>query len=641
MKKTLRILLIEDEEADQLLIARHLRRNGLDADVHWVRDREQLDAALAQRPWDLVLSDYKVAGLDFIETLRLLRLQLPDVPVILVSGSVGEELAVDLLKRGLSDFVLKDRLSRLVPAIEQCLNELEQRRRREEAERQLAHNERLMRSVLDGTSDAVFVKDLQGRYLLCNRAAAAVVELGVDEILGREDDWLFPSQTAAQIKAADRRVIATGKVETREERIITKKGEQLTFQVTKGPVVDENGQVSGLFGISRDITGQRRLEEQIRQAQKMESIGTLAGGIAHDFNNILSSILGYGELALEEIAEGGPGWESVNTIIEAGRRASHLTRDLLLFSRKQISQKALIDVNETVAGIEKIIRRIIGEDIRCETSLAAEPLHIFADGHQIEQVLMNFASNARDAMPKGGRLTITTGRIVIDEAFIERHAFGAAGPYALITVADTGRGMDGETAGKIFEPFFTTKEMGKGTGLGLAVVYGIVMNHQGFVDVSSEPGRGCEFRIYLPLSEVERQKPAISLDRGKPAGGSETILVAEDEVAVRRLITTILKRNGYTVIEAVDGEDAVRQFTSHQDVIDMLVFDLVMPNMDGKQAFDAIQAVRSDMRGIFVSGYAPENIRRPEFLDLPMEMLFKPFSPADLLRTVRRILDSA
>jgi hypothetical protein len=306
MKKTLRILLIEDEEADQLLIARHLRRNGLDADVHWVRDREQLDAALAQRPWDLVLSDYKVAGLDFIETLRLLRLQLPDVPVILVSGSVGEELAVDLLKRGLSDFVLKDRLSRLVPAIEQCLNELEQRRRREEAEWQLAHNERLMRSVLDGTSDAVFVKDLQGRYLLCNRAAAAVVELGVDEILGRDDDWLFPPQTAAQIKAADRRVIATGKVETREERITTKKGEQLTLQVTKGPVVDENGQVSGLFGISRDITGQRRLEEQIRQAQKMESIGTLAGGIAHDFNNILSSILGYGELALEEIAEGGP-----------------------------------------------------------------------------------------------------------------------------------------------------------------------------------------------------------------------------------------------------------------------------------------------------------------------------------------------
>lgn len=640
MKNILRILMIEDCEADYLIIARHIRKSGLDADLHWAKDKTELAAALAQGQWDLVLSDYKVTGLDFFETLCHLHRQLPDVPVILVSGSVGEELAVDLLKQGLNDFVLKDRLSRLVPAIKRSLNEREQRRRREEAELQLARNERLMRSVLDGTSDAVFVKDLQGRYLLCNRATAGFVGMEVEEILGHDDRALFPPETAEKIMTFDRQILAGGQVDTREEVLTTRSGGQLTFLVTKGPVIDENGRVSGIFGISRDITGQRKLEEQIRQAQKMESIGTLAGGIAHDFNNILSSILGYGELALEEMAPDSPGWESVSTIMEAGRRASHLTRDLLLFSRKQVSQKQQIEINAVIARIEKFIRRIIGEDIRCETVLAGEPLQIFADGHQIEQVLMNFASNARDAMPQGGCLSITTERIVIDQAFIERNAFGSVGSYALVTVADTGRGMDRETAGKIFEPFFTTKEMGKGTGLGLAVVYGIVMNHQGFIDVSSEPGKGCRFRIFLPLTEVEQPQAVARPDEEKAAGGDETILVAEDEVAVRRLITTILRRNGYTVIEAANGEEAVQLFAAHRDEIDMLLFDLVMPMMDGKQACDAIRAIKSDVRGIFVSGYAPENIRRPEYLDLPMEILFKPFSPKELLRAVRRILDT-
>ena len=640
IKRTLRILMIEDVEADYLIISRHIRKSGLEADLHWAKDKAELTAALTQGQWDLVLSDYKVAGLDFLETLRHLQLQLPDVPVILVSGSVGEELAVDLLKQGLNDFVLKDRLSRLVPAIERSLNEREQQRRREEAELQLARNERLMRSVLDGTSDAVFVKDLRGRYLLCNRAAAGFIGMAVDEILGCDDRALFPPDTAARIMAFDRQILTEGQVFTREEVLTTRSGGQMTFLVTKGPVIDENGQVSGIFGISRDITGQRKLEEQIRQAQKMESIGTLAGGIAHDFNNILSSILGYGELALEEMAADSPGWENVNTILEAGRRASHLTRDLLLFSRKQVSQKQQIEVNAVIARIEKFIRRIIGEDIRCETVLAGEPLQIYADGHQIEQVLMNFASNARDAMPQGGCLSITTERIVIDQAFIERNAFGSVGSYALITVADTGRGMDRETAEKIFEPFFTTKEMGKGTGLGLAVVYGIVMNHQGFIDVSSEPGKGCRFRIYLPVSEAEKPAAVSGGEQEIPKGGSETILVAEDEVAVRRLITTILGRNGYTVIEAVNGEEAVQQFSAHRDEIDMLLFDLMMPVMDGKQACDAIRSIKGDVRGIFVSGYAPDNIRPPEYLDLPMEILFKPFSPKELLRTVRRILDT-
>jgi PAS domain S-box-containing protein len=766
-----RLLLIEDVEADSLLIGRHLRNSALAVELRWVQNGAELGQALEDGGWDLVLSDYKVADLDFLETLALLKTKLPGTPVILVSGGIGEETAVELLKTGLADFVLKDRLFRLVPAIERSLREQAEKSRRQQAEAELAHANQLMRSVLDGAADAIFVKDLQGRYLLCNGAAARMFGRSADEVIGRDDDLLFPPETARAMRKGDRAAMTSRQVQTWEEELQLLNGEQCVTLVTRGPIFDARGRINGVFVVSRDVTrlkqaekqlkvqeqeyrrlsqeyrtlldnlpdgiihlspeleilwsnaaaermfnagaerlqpgrhchaalwdmprpcalcpamrcivsGQseigrlapagmdrqfeigavpvfnksgglegvieiirdvtahHKLEEQFRQAQKMESIGTLAGGIAHDFNNILSAVLGYGEMALDDLHQDHPAHKSVRAVIEAGMRASHLTKDLLLFSRKQISRKETVNVNDILSRVEKFIRRIIGEDIQCVTHLSPTPLPVFADSHQLDQVLMNFATNARDAMPGGGLLTLTTTRVEQNDAFAAAHGLSHPGPYALISVADTGRGMDRETVGKIFEPFFTTKEMGKGTGLGLAVVYGILKDHQGHVEVASEPGKGSEFTVRLPLAETASNRHREQREWEQLRGGTETILLAEDEATVRQLLSVILEKKGYTVIKAVNGEDAVEKFREHGNDVDLLLFDLIMPKMTGKAAMDAIHAIRPEIPGIFVSGYAPENIQQKDLLDARAEVLFKPVSPKEMLAAVRKNLDA-
>lgn len=768
--KTLNILLIEDMEADFLLISRHIRKNGLAAQLHWVQDEAGLSAALDAGGWDLVLSDFKVPGIDFLDSLQRMKTRLTNVPIILVSGSIGEEKAVELFGKGLADFVLKDRLARLVPAILRCVEEEAERDRRREAEARLVRSEQLMRSVLEGTSDAIYVKDRAGRYLLFNHAAANCTGRDAAEVISRDDSFVFPPEDAHRIMEEDQVIMDSGEVRTREEEITHLHGAKRFYLVTKGPVFDHQGQVAGLFGISRDITERkqteallqrqeeqfrqlsqeyrtlldnvpdgivhlapdlrirwanaaaqrmfklgeeylyqarscheafwnraescahcpvvscrasrrkeigyfspkgderefeiqavpmvddqdrlegiigivrdisehRQLQEQFHQAQKMESIGTFAGGIAHDFNNILSAILGYGDMVLEDLDEDHPARPSVQTILEAGMRASHLTKDLLLFSRKQISHKEPVDINQVITRIEKFIRRVIGEDIQCETRLTHEPLVLFADSHQMDQVLMNFATNARDAMRQGGCFAVSTKRVEIDQDFIDAHGFGVQGPYALITAADTGKGMDRQTVSKIFEPFFTTKEMGKGTGLGLAVVYGIIKEHQGFIEVQSEPGKGTTISVYLPLHNQEDLPAQDSGRTDKPRGSGEVILLAEDDPSARELFSTILTNHGYEVLAATNGEEALRLFAQHEEQIDMLVFDLVMPKLNGKQAVEAIRQVKPGIRALFVSGYAPENIPQDELRDLHIEILSKPFTPGELLRAVRAILN--
>ena len=641
----LRILLIEDEEADYLLIARHLRTNGLTATLRWAKDGPELAAALEAGGWDLVLSDYKVIGLDFKDTLRLLNSRFPHVPVLLVSGSIGEETAVELLKSGVTDFILKDRLARLIPAIERSLNEAAEKRKRKEAEEQLSareeayrHLSQAYRVLLDSVPDGIvhLSPDLKVRW--ANIAAQRMFALGADSlapdsrchVVFWKDNEPCPSCPVVRSLASHRNEIG----------YFASRDDSREFEIRAIPVADQRGDIEGIIEIVRDISAHRKLEEQFRQAQKMESIGTFAGGIAHDFNNILSAILGYAEIALEHLKEDHPARKSVHTILEAGLRASHLTKDLLMFSRKQVCRKEPVDVNLLITRIEKFIRRVIGEDIQFETRLAKEPLCVFADSHQLDQVLMNFATNARDAMPGGGYLTISTERLEIDRRFVDAHGFGRLGPHVRIAVADTGKGMDQQTAAKIFDPFFTTKEMGKGTGLGLSVVYGIVMEHQGHVLVETEPGKGTVFTVTLPLIEESKREEPRGEDRERVRGGSETILLAEDDGAVRELYVRVLEQFGYTVLTAVNGEEAVRVFAGHPDTVDLLILDLVMPRMNGKQALEAIHRIRPGMKGVFISGYAPENIQQKDLLEVHMEILYKPVSPKELLRVVRTLLDA-
>ena len=354
------------------------------------------------------------------------------------------------------------------------------------------------------------------------------------------------------------------------------------------------------------------LEEQLRQAQKMEAIGHLAGGIAHDFNNILSAIVGYAHLTLLRMKDNDPSRVNIEHILAASGRAASLIQSLLAFSRKQIILLKLVDINEILHDIKTMLSRIIGEDIDFKVDTAAKRLTVEADKSQIEQALMNLATNARDAMPHGGTLTISAEEVEIDGRFIQMHQFGEPGRYAVITVADTGVGMDEKTKKNIFEPFFTTKEVGKGTGLGLAMVYGTIKQHNGYINVYSEPGKGTTFKIYLPLAGSGEQ-PAEKKGVSTVSAGTETILLVEDEETVRVIIRSLLEESGYRVLEAMDGEDGLRLFKENRGKIDLVLSDIIMPKMQGREMYEEIKKISPDIKILFISGYPADFFDQKSF----------------------------
>jgi two-component system, cell cycle sensor histidine kinase and response regulator CckA len=409
------------------------------------------------------------------------------------------------------------------------------------------------------------------------------------------------------------------------------------YRIISSPIKDSGGKVIAAIELVEDVTERKRIEAQLRQAQKMESIGTLAGGVAHDFNNILTVIIGHGNLLEMKMDMNNPLTSNVQQILAAANRAANLTQSLLAFSRKTPSELKPVNLNDIVTKVEQLLVRLLREDIHFKIALTGEDATIMADPTQIEQVLINLATNARDAMPKGGRLGIGTDVVELDQEFIKVHGYGTPGRYVALSCSDNGVGMDKETAQRVFEPFFTTKEVGKGTGLGLAIVYGIIKQHSGYINCYSEPGKGTTFRIYLPLTRTAPIKESIKPEL--PAkGGTETILVAEDDIAARNLARQILETFGYTVIEAVDGEDAVAKFIAHQDRIQLIILDVIMPKKNGKEACDEILNLRPDMKCLFTSGYAADILDEQEKKDL--NFIAKPIIPNMLLKKIREILDS-
>lgn len=400
-----------------------------------------------------------------------------------------------------------------------------------------------------------------------------------------------------------------------------------------------NGSILNVIEFGRDITEHRKLEAQFLHAQKMESIGIFAGGIAHDFNNILTAILGYGQLALTQATAGAQIHHCIEQILTAAHRASNLTKDLLMFSRKQPSEHQVIDLNTVIDKLEPFLKCILYENITYKPILHKEKLPVRANAHQIEQILVNLATNARDAMPDGGALTICTKAARMDDEHMKVYGYGKPGSYAIFEISDSGTGMDEETRQRIFEPFFTTKDAGKGTGLGLAVVYAIIKEHNGFIDVSSQPGMGTTFTIYLPhyeFSSVEDRTKHMTSIIGK---GRETILLAEDNDIVRNMSETVLREAGYRVITAVDGEDAIKKFTEQGEGVDLLIFDLIMPNMNGIEAFNEIKKASPDVKIIFASGYAHAIGQQKTLHVDERPFLFKPTTPEELLRKVRSVFD--
>jgi two-component system cell cycle sensor histidine kinase/response regulator CckA len=509
---------------------------------------------------------------------------------------------------------------------------------RKMAEARIARSEQKFRAIFESAHDAIFLVSADSVYVDCNPAAMEMFRCTKESIHSTNplhfSPPLQPNGLEREHKIEDLIAAAfEGNPQSFEWKQCLSDGSEFDAMAVMSRFELDNEPM--LLAIVRDVSQRKSLENQLYQAQKMEAIGKLAGGVAHDFNNLLTVITGYGSMIKMKMKPDDPQLLQIEQILLASDRAAQLTQGLLAFSRKQILKPKPVELNDIVMRADKLLRRLIGEDVELITKQAEGPLRVMADEGQIEQVLMNLVTNARDAMPDGGSLIITTEER--KEQYISLHEYMRPGKYALITVSDTGEGMDENTRVKIFEPFFTTKELGRGTGLGLAIVYGIIKQHNGFINVYSEPGKGTTFRIHLPLI------PEMDMDMANelvppPTGGTETILLAEDDQTVRALAGIFLRDFGYRVIDAVDGTDALEKFAEHEKEIDLLILDVMMPKKNGRDVYYAVKAVRPDIDILFVSGYTADIIHKKGIMeDLPF--ISKPVNPFDLLRKIRDILD--
>jgi two-component system NtrC family sensor kinase len=504
------------------------------------------------------------------------------------------------------------------------------------AEDGLKQSEEKLNAIISSISDYIFMLDKEFNITWANDILRQFFDC---EIIGKKCYELFytryepcDNQPCFVAKA-----FSEGKAYMQDLQIRVRDNTFYLQNVANVAIRDVNGEPTNVLVISRDITENKRLEQQLIQAQKMEAVGQLAGGIAHDFNNILTAIVGYAHLLQTELNKGDELQKYIDCILSSAKKAENLIRALLTFSRTQVVNTKPVNLNEIVTVLEKIFIRLIGEDIELSTLLSEEDLIIMADVTMIEQVIMNLVTNARDAMPNGGDLIIKTEPIYIDDDFSNTYGFDRTGKYAVLSVEDNGVGMDDETKERIFDPFFTTKEVGKGTGLGLAMVYGIVKQHNGFVNVYSELGKGTIFKIYLPLvkSEITRE---LQLDGVTYMGGNETIFVIEDDLQVRSLTKKILERAGYRVLEAGDGQEAVDIFSKRSSDIDLVILDVIMPKKTGKEVYEEIRKYKPDIRVLFTSGYTTDIVYKRGVEKDNKNFLLKPISPQLLLKKVRELI---
>ncbi len=506
---------------------------------------------------------------------------------------------------------------------------------------------RLLSAVLANAPDSIYAKDLHGQYILNSAMNLRLLGArGAEEVLGKTVFDLFPREIAERYDADDRQVLGTGQsvVNREEPHLKDPQGRQRWFLTTKVPLREADGQIVGLLGISRDISDWKRLEQQLLQAQKMETVGRLAGGVAHDFNNLLTIILG--SLELLRVGHRARAASHLENIETAATQAAHLTRQLLAFSRQQIVEPKVIDVNELIGDARRMLSRLINEDIELVTLPRPGLWRVCVDPMQLMQVLVNLVVNARDAMPHGGKLTIETDNVTLNEDVIDRHSHVKPGEFVLLAVSDTGAGLSDEARAHLFEPFFTTKEIGKGTGLGLATSYGIVKQSGGFIFPYSEQGSGATFKVYLPrataevkLMPVERLRaPAIEASATVLPRGIETVLLVEDNDLLRQMATETLERHGYTVFGARDGLEALSLVERERRPVHLLLTDVIMPKMSGRELAAQFQKRYPDVRILYMSGYASDTIVHHGMLDPGIELLQKPYTPLALIRRVQEVL---
>ena len=766
MATEIHLLIVEDSEDDALLLLRELHKSGFEPVWKRVDTPEAMKGALSAHHWDIVISDFSMPCFSGLEALHMLKESGLDIPFIIVSGKIGEETAVEAMRSGANDYIIKGNLARLVPAIEREIADAEVRRKRRQAEDSLLESERRYRILLESVTDYIYTTLIEnGRPVATTHGpgCTAVTGYSPEEYAADPGLWLrmVPEEDQAAVIEQANAALAGHALSSLEHRIIHKEGMICWIRNTPVPSHDMEGNliaydgiitditkrkqyenelanakddwertfnaiidpimildkeyrivkankslaekleltpmgiqslacfsiihqtseppaycpytqlladgqahsaefnspklggifssnVSPLFGpdgtlqgsicIARNMSDLKALEAQLFQAQKMEAIGQLAGGIAHDFNNILTVIIGYSNLIDMNMEQDNPQKANLSGVLAAADRAADLTRSLLTFSRKQIMDPHPADLNPIIRKIDKFLKRIIGEDIELKTKFLQEDMTVNVDSGQIEQVLMNLATNARDAMPNGGLLSLETRTVEIDDEYIKGRGYGEPGCYACISVSDSGLGMDEATCKKVFEPFFTTKEVGKGTGLGLSIVFGIISQHKGFIDVESEPGRGTTFRIFLPLIQSTVAEKH-TFEEATLEKGVETILVADDDASLRDLTEKTLCMFGYTVITAVNGRDALARFKENKEKIALVIMDIIMPEMNGNDAFNEMKKLNPDLKSIFISGYTSDIIQKRGLIDRELAFVSKPLNLKQLLIKIRDVLE--
>jgi PAS domain S-box-containing protein len=584
-------------------------------------------AGAFKTPAAVALIDLALPDIDGIELVARLR-EISDLTeVVILTGNASVDSAVRAMREKSYDYLIKPvQPEHLLATLERAGERSE--RRRAEAGRH--ESEERLRQIFEHVSDALFIADDAGNIHDANPAACALTGLSLDELRRVPLQQLLPEIAELPDAKSNGARGTTGHTVRRsggaeQNRVLN------IDAATFAPGV--------LVYTVRDLTNQTRLEEQLAQSQKMDAVGQLAGGVAHDFNNLLTVIMSYSSLLLGDLEESDPRRADVQEITDAASRASGLTRQLLAFSRKQFLEPRVISVNTVVNGIEKLLRRLIGEDIELATTLERSVHSINADPGQLEQVLINLAVNSRDAMPQGGRIHITTANTVLSHDHNGRQLSAAPGEYVTLAVTDTGTGMTLEVQQRVFEPFFTTKGLGKGTGLGLSTVYGIVKQSGGDVWIYSEPGKGTTFKVYFPrAANGELAMPVEEIPQLSPRG-NETVLVVEDDPALRALSARVLEGNGYTVLLARNGVEALAIAAGHEGHIDMVATDVVMPKMNGRPLVEKLMETRGEMRVLFMSGYTDDEVMRRGVIDGRTAFLQKPFTPAQFARKVREVLD--
>ncbi len=554
---------------------------------------------------------------------------------------LGKRIEVSAIRRDGTEFPAELAITRINqegPAF--FTGQLRDLTEQKQVQTEMLRSEERFRKLFDSNTIGIAIADLQGRTLEANDAYLSIIGYSREELLSGSVRWdaVTPPEHGAADRAAVEMLRRRGVAETWEKEYVRRDGTRVPVLI--GVAMLEASENSCIAYVV-DLSARRLLENQFRQAQKMEAVGRLAGGVAHDFNNLLTVILGYSDVVRDQLPAGHPLHEEVEEIRKAGERAAGLTRQLLAFSRTQVLIPEVLDLAEVVKDVDKMLRRLIGEDIDLRAISGPEIGLVKADRGQLQQVLMNLAVNSRDAMPGGGRLTIETRNIEFDGTSVAEHAATQQpGRYVLLAVSDTGAGMDADTKTHLFEPFFTTKEKGKGPGRGLSTVYGIVKQSGGFVWVDSEPGEGTAFKIYLPRVEDGEVLPPPAVPPPKSTRGAETILLLEDEEGLRRLARDVLRKQGYTVLETSGWQAAVEIAARHPGSIHLVLADVVMPEMGGPEVVTRVSALRPGIRVLYMSGYTSDAAVHRGLRETRLALLQKPFTPGDLARRVREVLDA-